>query len=177
MAFLGLRRSQWWLVAGWAFHPAWDMALHYFGPGHAFAPAPYALACMTWDPTVAAYIAFRILRPAKVMSAAVADKVDQRSWPVSDPRPWPIHARSLPDPEETLALPDSGRSESPERPFGIPRSSGRVAKCYRHQRLKVDTGTHVTQSRGRWIACMRYRRCGQRSGIGRCVARRNSEAK
>ena len=99
MAFLGLRRSQWWLVAGWAFHPAWDMALHYFGPGHAFAPAPYALACMTWDPTVAAYIAFRILRPAKVMSAAVADKVDQRSWPVSDPRPWPIHARSLPDPE------------------------------------------------------------------------------
>ena len=103
MAFLGLRRSQWWLVAGWAFHPAWDMALHYFGPGHAFAPAPYALACMTWDPTVAACTAFRILRPAKVMSAAVADKVDQRSWPVSDPRPWPIHARSLPDPELSFA--------------------------------------------------------------------------
>ena len=61
------------------------------------------LACMTWDPTVAAYIAFRILRPAKVMSAAVADKVDQRSWPVSDPRPWPIHARSLPDPQRPVA--------------------------------------------------------------------------
>ena len=109
MAFLGLRRSQWWLVAGWAFHPAWDMALHYFGPGHAFAPAPYALACMTWDPTVAAYIAFRILRPAKVMSAAVADKVDQRSWPVSDPRLWPIHARSLLDPEQSDRCPDTGR--------------------------------------------------------------------
>src|SRR5207302_5554631 len=57
------------------------------------------LACMTWDPTVAAYIAFRILRPAKATSAAAADKRDQRSWPVSDPRPWPIHASSLLDPE------------------------------------------------------------------------------
>lgn len=58
--FLGLRRSQWWLVAGWAFHPVWDMALHYYGPGHA-APAPYAIACAGWDPVVAATIAAALL--------------------------------------------------------------------------------------------------------------------
>lgn len=68
MAFLGLRRSQWWLVAGWALHPVWDIALHYLGAGSAFAPAPYALACLTWDPIVAAYIAYRIVRPARTMS-------------------------------------------------------------------------------------------------------------
>jgi len=65
MGFLGLRRSQWWLVTGWALHPVWDIALHYFGPGNAFAPAPYALGCLTWDPVVAASIAYRILRPPR----------------------------------------------------------------------------------------------------------------
>lgn len=64
MGFLGLR-SQWWLVAGWAFHPVWDMGLHFFGPGHAFAWAPYAIGCMGWDPVVAATIAYRILWPAR----------------------------------------------------------------------------------------------------------------
>ncbi|HWE24375.1 MAG TPA: DUF6010 family protein, partial [Myxococcales bacterium] len=73
VALLGLRRSQWWLVTGWALHPVWDIALHYFGPGSAFAPAPYALGCLAWDPIVAGYIAYRILGPAKEMSAPLAD--------------------------------------------------------------------------------------------------------
>jgi len=72
MAFLGLRRSPWWMVAAWALHPVWDIALHYFGGGAAFAPAPYALGCLTWDPIVAIYIAYRIVRPARTMSPALA---------------------------------------------------------------------------------------------------------
>jgi hypothetical protein len=53
---LGVRGSHWWLVAGWALHPIWDIALHYIGPGAAFAPAPYALACLGFDLVVAAAI-------------------------------------------------------------------------------------------------------------------------
>jgi hypothetical protein len=38
MALLGLCGSPWWLVAGRALHPLWDVVLHYLGPGHSFAP-------------------------------------------------------------------------------------------------------------------------------------------
>ena len=76
IAFLGLRGSQWWLVAGWALHPVWDIALHYLGAGAAFAPAPYALGCLAWDPIVAAYIAYRIVRPAKTMTPALATSLE-----------------------------------------------------------------------------------------------------
>ncbi|WP_309124952.1 DUF6010 family protein [Kocuria sp.] len=38
LAVLGLRRSPYWLAAGWALHPFWDIPLHLWGPGHAFAP-------------------------------------------------------------------------------------------------------------------------------------------
>jgi hypothetical protein len=75
LAFFGRRGSQWWLVAGWALHPIWDLALHYFGPGSAFAPAPYALACLSWDPIVAGYIAYRILRTPKEMSPTVSTMI------------------------------------------------------------------------------------------------------
>ena len=34
IALLGLRGSPWWLAAGWALHPLWDVVLHYVGPGH-----------------------------------------------------------------------------------------------------------------------------------------------
>ena len=65
MAVAGVRGSPWWLAAGWALHPVWDIALHYFGPGRAFAPEPYAIACLSWDWVVAAYLAYRIThRPA-----------------------------------------------------------------------------------------------------------------
>src|SRR5690349_12296464 len=67
IALPGLRGSPWWLAAGWALHPVWDIALHYFGGGAAFAPRPYALACLAWDPIVAVYIAYRIVHPARTM--------------------------------------------------------------------------------------------------------------
>ena len=57
MALLGLRGSPWWLAAGWAAHPIWDVVLHYFGPGNSFAPEPYVVACVSYDWLVAAYIA------------------------------------------------------------------------------------------------------------------------
>ena len=57
MGLLGLRGSPWWLAAGWAAHPIWDVALHYFGPGRSFAPAGYTIPCLTFDLVVAAYVA------------------------------------------------------------------------------------------------------------------------
>jgi hypothetical protein len=56
MALLGLRGSPYWLAAGWALHPVWDVALHYFGPGRSFAPWTYAIACISFDLVVALYI-------------------------------------------------------------------------------------------------------------------------
>jgi uncharacterized protein DUF6010 len=56
MALLGLRGSLWWLVAGWALHPLWDVGLHYLGPGRSFAPESYTIACLSFDVLVAAYI-------------------------------------------------------------------------------------------------------------------------
>ncbi|HXE57044.1 MAG TPA: DUF6010 family protein [Gemmatimonadales bacterium] len=59
MAALGLRGSTWWLVAGWTLHPVWDVALHYFGPGVAFAPTWWTVPCLGWDLVAAGYIASR----------------------------------------------------------------------------------------------------------------------
>jgi hypothetical protein len=56
LALRGLRGSPLWLAAGWALHPVWDVALHYFGPGHAFAPDAYAITCLSFDLLVATYI-------------------------------------------------------------------------------------------------------------------------
>jgi hypothetical protein len=56
MGLLGLRGSPWWIAAGWALHPFWDL-LHYMGPGHSFAPMTYAVSCFSYDLIVAAYIA------------------------------------------------------------------------------------------------------------------------
>jgi hypothetical protein len=33
LALLGLRGSPYWIAAGWALHPFWDVVLHYIGPG------------------------------------------------------------------------------------------------------------------------------------------------
>ena len=57
MGLLGLRGSPWWLAAGWAAHPIWDVALHYFGAGGSFAPESYTIPCLTFDLVVAAYVA------------------------------------------------------------------------------------------------------------------------
>ncbi len=56
LAVRGLRGSPMWLAAGWALHPVWDIGLHYFGPGRAFAPEAYAISCLSWDLLVAAYV-------------------------------------------------------------------------------------------------------------------------
>jgi uncharacterized protein DUF6010 len=57
MGLLGLRGSPWWLAAGWAAHPIWDVVLHYFGPGGSFAPESYTITCVSFDLLVAAYVA------------------------------------------------------------------------------------------------------------------------
>ena len=57
MGFLGLRGSPWWLAAGWAAHPIWDVVLHYFGPGGSFAPVSYTIPCVSFDLLVGGYIA------------------------------------------------------------------------------------------------------------------------
>lgn len=62
MGWLGLRGSPWWLVAGWALHPFWDIPLHYFGPGKSFAPLAYTITCISFDLLVAAYAGYRIHR-------------------------------------------------------------------------------------------------------------------
>src|ERR671920_70089 len=56
LALLGLRGSPYWLAVGWALHPFWDVLLHYMGPGHAFTPWTYAIACVSFDWIVAIYI-------------------------------------------------------------------------------------------------------------------------
>ena len=40
LALLGLRGSPYWIAAGWALHPLWDVLLHYVGPGHSFILGP-----------------------------------------------------------------------------------------------------------------------------------------
>jgi hypothetical protein len=56
LALLGLRGSPYWIAAGWALHPFWDVVLHYIGPGHSFTPWTYAIACVSFDWLVAIYI-------------------------------------------------------------------------------------------------------------------------
>ena len=56
IGLLGLRGSPYWIAAGWALHPFWDVVLHYIGPGHTFTPWTYAIACVSFDWIVAIYI-------------------------------------------------------------------------------------------------------------------------
>ena len=60
-AVRGTRGSAWWLVAGFALHPVWDMALHTAGPGRGFAPQWYPTSCLTFDLMVAVIAAIAIL--------------------------------------------------------------------------------------------------------------------
>ena len=56
LGLYGWRGSAKWLAFGWALHPIWDFGLHYLGPGRSFTPMPYAIACISFDWVVAAYI-------------------------------------------------------------------------------------------------------------------------
>ena len=58
-AFLTYRFSSLWLAAGWGVHPAWDALLRLIGPGQTIAPYWYAIACISFDILVAAYIVKR----------------------------------------------------------------------------------------------------------------------
>lgn len=57
MGLVGLFGSIWWIVAGWALHPLWDVGLHFLGPGRSLASETYTIACLSFDLLVAAYIA------------------------------------------------------------------------------------------------------------------------
>ena len=57
-AWLGLRRSGWFLAAGWALHPLWDAGLHDYSTQ--FVPHWYIGGCIGFDLLVAIYIAFRV---------------------------------------------------------------------------------------------------------------------
>lgn len=58
-AVIGLWFSTWWLVLGWLAHPIWDIGLHFAGAGTAYAPVWYAIACLSLDLTIAAYLSGR----------------------------------------------------------------------------------------------------------------------
>lgn len=59
MGLIGWRGSAKWLALGWALHPVWDFGLHYAGPGRDVGPWTYAVACLSFDWVVAAYIFIR----------------------------------------------------------------------------------------------------------------------
>lgn len=61
VATRALGGSLWWLVAGWALHPVWDIALHHAGPGRAFAPDWYTIPCLGWDLVVAGVVAYYVV--------------------------------------------------------------------------------------------------------------------
>jgi len=42
-------------------HPLWDIGLHWFGKGTAFTPTGYAVAYISFDLFVAAYLAGTLL--------------------------------------------------------------------------------------------------------------------
>ncbi len=56
-ASLGLKKSGWYLAAGWALHPLWDACLHDYSTQ--FVPHWYINGCIGFDLLVAAYVAFR----------------------------------------------------------------------------------------------------------------------
>lgn len=58
LAVWGLKRSPWFLVAGWAGHTVWDAGLHFAGDTP-FVPRWYPVVCITYDLIIAASIAFR----------------------------------------------------------------------------------------------------------------------
>ncbi|MEM7501010.1 MAG: DUF6010 family protein [Pseudomonadota bacterium] len=64
--WLSARHSPLWLAFGWLVHPVWDVFLHLAGPGAHVAPGWYAVACMSFDVTVAVYIFVRVNRSESV---------------------------------------------------------------------------------------------------------------
>jgi hypothetical protein len=59
-AWLGVKKSGWFLAIGWAFHVVWDAVLH--GINTPFVPHWYIGLCIGFDLAVAGYIGFREFR-------------------------------------------------------------------------------------------------------------------
>ena len=59
LGLMGWRGPAKWLALGWVLHPVWDFGMHYIGPGRGIGPWPYAIACISLDWIVAAYIFIR----------------------------------------------------------------------------------------------------------------------
>ena len=70
VAMLGLRGSPYWIAAGWALHPLWDVGVHFIGPGNSFAPTSYPILCGGFDLVVAAYIAIAYGRASYLRAKA-----------------------------------------------------------------------------------------------------------
>jgi hypothetical protein len=78
-AMRGTRGSAWWLVAGFALHPVWDVALHSAGPARSVAPDWYTASCLSFDLAAAAIVAIAIVigthltdRPSRTRARAIA---------------------------------------------------------------------------------------------------------
>ena len=56
-AWMGLKKSGWFLVVGWALHVVWDAGLH--GASTPFVPHWYIAGCIGFDLLVGVYIAVR----------------------------------------------------------------------------------------------------------------------
>lgn len=69
VAFLGRRRSPWWLAVGWFAHIVWDVALHIALDVH-FVPLWYPVACIGFDLVVGVSI-----RRALVISQAPTEAI------------------------------------------------------------------------------------------------------
>ena len=58
MGLLRLRGSPYWIAAGWALHPFWDLGMHFIGPDFGVARITYyEIACVSFDWVIAVYIA------------------------------------------------------------------------------------------------------------------------
>lgn len=57
-AFLGVKKSMWFLVIGWFAHVFWDVGLH-LGENRAFVPNFYPPVCIGFDLVFAGYIFWR----------------------------------------------------------------------------------------------------------------------
>lgn len=59
-AWLGLKKSGWFLALGWALHVFWDVSLH--GTSTPFVPSWYIGLCLGFDLSVAGYVAVREIK-------------------------------------------------------------------------------------------------------------------
>jgi hypothetical protein len=62
-----------WLIAAWALHPMWDVAVHILGPGRTFVnPYAWPIPCISFDLVVAGYMAYVGSRDHSIHRRALA---------------------------------------------------------------------------------------------------------